>query len=286
MKFLFIALLSLGSVQLSAQVVDKLRDASDQNLSTGAYSVPVSSAEPVYYAPPSPSTTVSLSDPYPIPDPATFEPGEYQPAYRPARRNHVSSGGQSLYFPEPMSMDAQFQLGLQNRPAYFYLEFTPQAGVSPQYTTLLGQLRLGYGWGSTSIRYYNLIEMGRDFLANYRTIDWQIFRARLVERPWLQWHVGLGVMYEQYNDVFYPEFTTEVGVNAMQGKLYIPVEFRATVDDITGAWVRQEINVQGNYRLMEDRHYTLSATAGYFFQYYYESVRVQSPTLGLRMLLF
>ena len=287
--FLFVLLLPLPCL-LPAQIVDAIKSASDANLEATSYSSDDSGVdiEELFWD----SQTFVESTVQFVPSPSfpdNFgDPGRMAPFPAPMAPEAIVDDlqGADYDFRAALSLEQQYFEGLRSRPSYAFVEATGNYAFHPRYRVLLGQVRAGYGPLSTAIRYNQLVENGSNFRASYTTIDWQILRARFLSTLPVQAYVGVGLMYETYNDVYFSEYSAGMDLNFLGGKLYFPFEYRVAVDPDTKIMARQEASGAAHYRFWDGQHFALSGSVGYVWQRYYEEVTLRSPSLGLRVLFF
>ena len=313
-RFLFVILMILAPVWLNAQVVDRIKSASDERSSGWEQEQQ------------NPYDTYINNLPPPPPPPVNNYPsnGSSQniiqgsgSVIQPDRNSSFGASNSSIIYPtESYNPEDDYDGGrryVDNTPqpesnwalrreqiadmeeeefaAYLleesrrgryrraFAEIRAQAALRTEYQIFLPRVRAGYGFLSTDFRLNQLIETGATYRATYGTWDWQILRARIIDWKHCSFSMGYGITVESYSGDVFSEVTAEAALNFFQGRLYIPLEARGTIfgDDI----IRTELSAVGNWLLTGRQHSSVYFSSGYLRQDYFGEVSTNGIVLGL-----
>lgn len=172
----------------------------------------------------------------------------------------------------------------RGRHRRWFAEFRAQGAVRTEYGVLLPRAQAGYGVFSTDLRMNQIIELGNSFIATYRTWDWQVLKARIFDWEHCSFSMGGGMLFEQYNNEIFGEFTGEVALNYLDGRLYIPCEARIALEE--DVIIRTELSASANWLIHGGRHESIFFSLGYAHQNYFQEVKVNGVLLGIHCKFF
>ncbi len=172
----------------------------------------------------------------------------------------------------------------RGRHRRFFAEFRAQSAVRTEYGILLPRAQSGYGVFSTDLRMNQIIEVGNSFVSTYRTWDWQVLKARIIDWKHCSFSLGGGMVFEQYNNNIFGEATAEFAFNFFKGRLYIPLEGRMAINE--GIVIRTEMSAIGNWLIHGGAHNSIFFSAGYAQQNYFQEVRTNGIVLGIHCKFF
>jgi len=165
-------------------------------------------------------------------------------------------------------------------PEVVSLDVLLHAGYKPgNVTYLLPRLRANWGLFGLDARFQGLFERQLDTVVNFNTLDVG-FNFNLIMSRHATLRLGTGFALETYRSRCRHEYTAQLEVRALDGRLQLDGEFRAALS-YQGPPSRLEGSGRVSYGLFRNDVITLYASAGVIYQRWFDTVNLWAPQVGL-----
>lgn len=159
-----------------------------------------------------------------------------------------------------------------------------QGAFRSEYGIALPRVGVGYAGLSTELRVNHIVEAGVSFIAHYRTWDWQVINLRVLDLKHWSWSMGVGAIFEEYSGEVFEEYTSVIRLHFLEGRLSIPIEGRLGIQD--GLITKAEASAIANWMFYGGNHSKISLSMGYLRQLYFLEVETSGAMLGLQVEFF